>query len=87
MADGLLIDWENITEDGKDLKCTRENRIKVLTIAAPIRDFLAEAAQDYTTFEQEDEADDSATFPGGGGVGDEVGETDRPSTGKGRGGK
>ena len=33
MSDGLLIDWEGITENGNELDCTRENRIKVLPVA------------------------------------------------------
>jgi len=74
MADGLLLDWENITDNGVQLECNRANRIRVLKIAAPIRDFLAQAAQDYTTFEREDEEEDSATFRGDGGMASEVGE-------------
>ena len=84
-ADGLLLEWENITENGKELICTRENRIRVLKIAAPIRDFLAQAAQDYTTFEKEDEEEDSATFRGDGGMEPEVGEDDGPPSKQDRG--
>lgn len=87
MADGLLIDWENITEDGEPLECNRDNRIKVLTIAAPIREFLAQQAQDHTTFELEGEADDAETFRGDGGVDAPVGEGDGPDAGKARGGR
>lgn len=68
MADGLLIDWENVTVDGKQIECTRENRIKVLEIAKPLREFLAGEAQDYTNFESEKEEDDSATFQSDSGV-------------------
>lgn len=63
MAEGILIDWKNITEKGKKLPCTLDNRIRVLKIAAPIREFLAQQAQDIATFETEDEQEDAATFP------------------------
>lgn len=62
MADGLLIDWENITENGKPLECNRENRIKVLTVGVALREFLATEAQAIELFEQEVEEEDAATF-------------------------
>lgn len=83
MAHGLLIDWENITDNGAKLPCTLENRLRVLTIAGPIRDFLATAAQDHTTFEQEEEADDAETFPEKHAVDAEVGKDSKPSARKG----
>lgn len=64
LADGILIDWKNITENGKQLECTRENKIKLLQVAYPIRDFIATQAQDFANFEAEKEEDDSATFHG-----------------------
>ena len=83
MAYGLLIDWENITDNGEPLPCTLENRLRVLTIAGPIRDFLSTAAQDHTTFEQEEEAGDAETFPDKRPVADEVGKDAKPSARKG----
>tara|TARA_R110000772_G_scaffold196882_1_gene307626 strand:- start:162 stop:623 length:462 start_codon:yes stop_codon:yes gene_type:complete len=87
MSDGLLLDWKNVTEGGKELPCTRANKIKVLTIAAPIRDFIASQAQDHATFELEGEAEDAETFQGGGPVEPPVGEGDGSAAGKGRRGK
>jgi len=79
MADGLLLDWENVTENGTPLECTRENRVRMLKLAPPIREFLAAQAQDYANFEMEAEEDDAATFRGVGEVADPLGPDSGPA--------
>ncbi len=64
MADGILLDWEGLQENGQPLHCTRENKMKVCQIEA-IRSFLATEAQDMTNFQQEALAEDADTLKSG----------------------
>lgn len=52
LADGILIDWEGIEENGQPLPCTRENKLKVCGIES-IRSFLATECQELANFQRE----------------------------------
>lgn len=52
LAKAVVIDWENVEENGQPLPCTLENKLKVLEIE-PIRNFIAGEAQDLANFQQE----------------------------------
>jgi hypothetical protein len=60
LAEAVLMDWENITEGGKKMKPTPENKIKLLNASEDLRNYLAEEAQDIANFTQEGEAADAA---------------------------
>jgi len=64
LADAILLDWENVKENGVPLACTRENKLKVLKIA-PIREFIAGEAQDIEAFRKEAEAEDAEAIKSG----------------------
>lgn len=60
LATAVLLDWENVTDDGIELEPTTENKVKLLTLAEDLRNFLAEEAGDAGNFQQEGEKADSA---------------------------
>lgn len=64
MADGIVIDWEGFTENGVDLPCTRENRLKLCAIES-FRTFVASEAQDIANFQREEVAAAAESFPAG----------------------
>ena len=60
LAEGCLLDWENVTEGKKAIKATIENKIRLLKLSEDLRNFLAEEAQDAANFQSEGEAADAA---------------------------
>lgn len=61
MATHVLLDWQGVTEDGKPLDPTPENRRKALDIPA-FSDWVAEQAMNLANFQAEGEADDAAAL-------------------------
>ena len=57
MAKHILLDFQGLTERGKPLANTPENRAKILAIE-PLRDWIALQAQDLSNFQREE--DDAA---------------------------
>ena len=64
LADGILIDWQGIEENGQPLPCNDANKRKVLQIET-IRTFLATEAQDLANFQREGQAEDAADLKSG----------------------
>jgi hypothetical protein len=58
-AQALLIDFQGVTEHGKKLANTIENRRKILAAPA-LRNWIAEQATDLANFQSEGEASDTA---------------------------
>lgn len=60
MADAILLDWRGeVKLKGVDMPCNRENKIKLLQIAA-FRHWVAEQMQDIANFQaEEDKAEDA----------------------------
>lgn len=50
VAIGLLVDWENMTEDGQDLPCTEENKIRVCNEYPAFRRYIQELASSVGNF-------------------------------------
>ncbi len=67
MADAILIDFKGVTDKGKALKNTLENRKKLMEIPA-IRDFIGEQSTDLANFETGGEAEDTASLKSDAGV-------------------
>lgn len=59
MAEALLLNFKGITDGGKPLKNTLENRKKVLGTSAELRNYIASEAQDVANFQQEGESADA----------------------------
>ena len=62
IADGVLLDWEGLTDGGEPVECTRENKIRVLTAVPPLRDFLATEAAAMANFSAERVVADAEDF-------------------------
>tara|TARA_R110000803_G_scaffold209965_3_gene280587 strand:- start:16165 stop:16563 length:399 start_codon:yes stop_codon:yes gene_type:complete len=60
IVDAVLLDWEGLTKDGKNFPFNRKNAFELLNLSEPIRNFIAEEAQEVANFQQEGEADDAA---------------------------
>ena len=57
MADTILLDWKGLEENGKPVKFTREEAIRVMTEYPDFRDAVSEVAGAIETFKlEEDEA-------------------------------
>jgi len=69
VATGLLLDWEDVVDDGKPVECTREAKIAVLTAIPALKDFLAGEAADLGNFATEGVVEDAADFREGDQVG------------------
>jgi hypothetical protein len=59
MAEALLLDFRGITDGGKPLKNTIENRRTILEVDA-VRSWIADQAQDIANFQTEGESADAA---------------------------
>jgi len=69
IANGVLIDWEGLTDGGTPVECTPANKIAVLTQAVILRDFLATEASDLANFQAEAIVEDADDFREGDQVG------------------
>ena len=58
-AEALLLDFKGLDEDGKAMKNTLENRIKILKVPT-LRNWIADKATDLSNFQSEGEASDIA---------------------------
>lgn len=50
LAAAAILEWQGITDKGAPLPCTKENAIRLFTIAPWIREQLEEAQQDHAGF-------------------------------------
>lgn len=64
MAEAVLLDWQGVKNEGKELEPTKANKILVLGIQ-PVRDWVSEIAQDLANFTVEAEAEDAAALKSG----------------------
>jgi hypothetical protein len=55
MADHILMDWKNITENGVILPATRENKIRLLTDYPDFRDEIFHLSRDPDLFKEEEQ--------------------------------
>jgi hypothetical protein len=62
VAEGILIDWEGVEDDGTPVECNRENKIAVLTQVPALRDHLATEAGDMANFSAEGVSADADDF-------------------------
>jgi hypothetical protein len=53
MADNILMDWKNVTENGADLPATRENRVRLLSDYPDFRDDVFHLSRDPDLFSEE----------------------------------
>lgn len=56
MAETILIDWSGITDGGKELPATKENKVALLKKFRPFRDLVASIADQMENFRVKDEA-------------------------------
>lgn len=64
IADAILLDWKNVTDNGVALECNRENKLKLLK-HPELRDFIATEAQDLENFKREAAGEDAAEVKSG----------------------
>jgi hypothetical protein len=55
MADYILMDWKNVTENGAVLPATRENKIRLLTDYPDFRDDVFQLSRDPDLFYEEEQ--------------------------------
>lgn len=72
MATHVLLDWENVTDNGKPVEPTAEARRAVLEIPA-FADWVAEQSMNLANFQTEGEAEDVAALKSDSGMGPAVG--------------
>ena len=53
MAECILLDWKNMTYDGKLLPYSKENAIKLLTEEQDFRDMVSRISNERKTFQQQ----------------------------------
>lgn len=74
LADAVVLDWKGVTDQGKEVPCTRENKLALLDIEA-FREWVSTEAQDVANFQAEALAEDAAAVKSGSPVVGEVGAT------------
>jgi len=72
LAEGVLLDWRNVNDNGKPLDCTYENKVRLLSIE-PLRDWIYNESRELTNFREEAMAEDAAEAKSVGGVDASVG--------------
>jgi len=57
MAQAIVLDWEGLKEDGKDIKYSKEEAVRVLTTYKDFRDQISEIANDMESFKAAEDED------------------------------
>lgn len=57
VAIGLLVDWENLTENGQALPCTEDNKVRVCAAYPSFRRYVQDLASSVSNFRTDIEQD------------------------------
>lgn len=52
-AESILLGWKGVVENGTEIPCTIDNRLRVLQTCPSVWDFIVNKANEYETFQRE----------------------------------